>query len=79
MQWCNPLTLQSEQSGRVGSIPGRSKPATSPSPAPIVLFDSLRNDDIGYCKIKCENRIELESCSGRIRAPFSGLSGLVVI
>ena len=25
-QWCNPLTLQSEQSGGVGSIPGRAQP-----------------------------------------------------
>ena len=25
-QWCNPLTLQSEQSRRVGSIPGRAPP-----------------------------------------------------
>ena len=23
-QWCNPLTLQSKQSGGVGSIPGRA-------------------------------------------------------
>ena len=23
-QWCNPLTLKPEQSGYVGSIPGRS-------------------------------------------------------
>ena len=25
-QWCNPLTLQSEQSGGVGSLPGRTPP-----------------------------------------------------
>ena len=25
-QWCNPLTLQSEQSGGVGSIPGGTPP-----------------------------------------------------
>ena len=25
-QWCNPLTLQSEQSGGVASIPGRAPP-----------------------------------------------------
>ena len=25
-QWCNPLTLKPEQSGRVGSIPGRTPP-----------------------------------------------------
>ena len=25
-QWCNPLTLQLEQSGGVGSIPGRTPP-----------------------------------------------------
>ena len=25
-QWCNPLTLQPEQSGGVGSIPGRAPP-----------------------------------------------------
>ena len=24
VQWCNPLTLRLEQSGRVGSIPGRA-------------------------------------------------------
>ena len=24
--WCNPLTLQPEQSGEVGSIPGRTPP-----------------------------------------------------
>ena len=25
-QWCNPLTLKPEQSGGVGSIPGRTPP-----------------------------------------------------
>ena len=25
-QWCNPLTSQSEQSGGVGSMPGRAAP-----------------------------------------------------
>ena len=25
-QWCDPLTLQPEQSGKVGSIPGRASP-----------------------------------------------------
>ena len=25
-QWCNPLTLQPEQSGGMGSIPGRPTP-----------------------------------------------------
>ena len=25
-QWCNPLTLQSKQSGGVGLIPGRTPP-----------------------------------------------------
>ena len=25
-QWCNPLTLQPEQSGSVGSKPGRTPP-----------------------------------------------------
>ena len=25
-QWCNPLTLQAEQSGELGSIPGRILP-----------------------------------------------------
>ena len=25
-QWCNPLTFQPEQSGGVGSIPGRAPP-----------------------------------------------------
>ena len=28
-QWCNPLTLQPEQSGGVVSIPGRSPPLES--------------------------------------------------
>ena len=26
VQWCNPLTLQPEQSGGVGSIPGKNPP-----------------------------------------------------